>query len=300
MLDGVVGQRVDAPGVERGHGELDADGHERVDDRDEDDERVGAQERKAHRRHRDDRAAHEHGLAHPVAVEQPAGEEAGDGADERSGKQREPAHRGGLAQRALDVERHDGLHAHERRLEQRNDHDGRAVVARAQDAHPQHGLLERKLSARVEPDQGDARDDEDGGDGVVGARAERRQAVEQANQANRGEGDRRRVEPRALERAEALERQAGDGEDDRGGRRDDDEDGTPADVVDEQPHVGHDVGQRRREQRRVEDREERAREQHGHHAQLLAGDAETHRQTPFDEHSIDNEETEPQVAYLGA
>ena len=55
-----------------------------------------------------------------------------------------------MAEGALDVERHDGAHAHDGGLEHGDADDGDAVVAGAQDVHAQHRLLKGQLAACVE------------------------------------------------------------------------------------------------------------------------------------------------------
>ena len=233
MLNGLVGERVHAPGVDRRHRELDADGEHRIHHRDQKDGRIGAELDEAQHAAQDDSGADEHGHADAELVEQASRQHARKRADEGTRQKGESAYRGALAEHALDVERHDGLHADEGSLEEGDDDNDGAVVGRFENVDAQHGLGKVELAICVEANERDARDDEANREAEIGGRADRRQAIEQADEAAGGKHDGQQVEPRALELAVGLEHLCGAGNDDCRDEGDNDEDRAPAHRVDQ-------------------------------------------------------------------
>ena len=174
VLNGLVGERVHAPGVDRRHRELDADGEHRIHHRDQNDGRIGAELGKAQHATQDDSGTDEHGHADAELVEQASRQHARKRADESTRQEGESAYRGALAEHALDVERHDGLHADEGSLEEGDDDNDGAVVGRFENVDAQHGLGKVELAICVEANEGDTCDDEADREAEVGGRADRR------------------------------------------------------------------------------------------------------------------------------
>ncbi len=236
MLDGLIGKRVDAPGVQRSHDELHADDEQAVGHAHRDDGRVDAEQGESGRADQDDDDAADHRDANAACVEDAPGQKAGAGADGGAGQKRQAADGGGVAERALDIERHDGADAHDGGLEHGDADDGDAVVAGAQDIDAQHRLLKMQLALRVGEQQHDADDDEADVQRKVRRGAEAGQAVEQAHQAEGGKKERGHVEARALEVAVGLDGLRGADHHESGAHGHDGEDGAPADGVHE--HAG--------------------------------------------------------------
>ncbi len=228
MLNGLVGQRIHTPGVHGRHGELDADGHDRVHQRDHQDGGVNLVADEADERAGDATYADEHRAAHAMLVEQAPGEQPRERADDRAGEHRHAADGGALPQHALNVKRHDGLDADERGLEQRDDDDDRAVLLGFQDIDAQHGLVKVQLAIRVGAHERQAHHDERYRYDQIIRRAERRQTVQQADQADRRKHDRRSIELAAAEFAIGLQFLDGQKNDDAREHGHDHEDGAPA------------------------------------------------------------------------
>ena len=85
MLDNVVWQRVDAPGVERGHRKLQAYGEYRVSEHDEDEVGIHTQKREAESAEESDDGAGHDDLAHAETIEEAATHETHEGTDDRTG-----------------------------------------------------------------------------------------------------------------------------------------------------------------------------------------------------------------------
>ena len=163
MLDYVVGQRVDAPGVERGHRELQTDGEDRVGEHDEDEVGVHAQQREAKGSEERDEGAGHDDLAHAKAIEEPSAHETHESADHGAGQHRNTRHRGRVAADALNVERRDDTRAHEGCLHDDDDDDGRRVLARLEDVDLEHRDGQLELTTHEEAHEHEADDDEDAG-----------------------------------------------------------------------------------------------------------------------------------------
>ena len=245
VLNGLVGERVHAPGVDRRHRELDADGKHRVHRRDQKDGRIGAELGKAQHAAQDDSGTDEHGHADAELVEQTSRQHARKRADESTRQKGKSAYRGALAEHALDVKRHDGLHADESGLEEGDDDNDGTVVGRFENVDAQHGLGKVELAICVEADKRDTCDDEADREAEVGGRANRRQAIEQANETAGRKHDGQQVEPRAPELAVGLEHLCSAGNDDCRDNGDNDEDRTPTHRVDQHARQGRADGGRK-------------------------------------------------------
>ena len=238
VLNRLVGKRVHAPGVDRRHRELDADGEHRVHHRDQKDGRIGTELGEAQHAAQDDSGTDEHGHADAELVEQTPRQHARKRADEGTRQKGESAYRGALAKHALDVERHDGLHADEGGLEEGDDDDDGAVVGRLKDVDAQHRFGKVELAICVETDKRDACDDETDRKAEVGGRTDRRQAIEQADEAAGRKHDGQQVKLRALELAVRLEHLCSAGNDDCRDDGDNDENRAPAHRVDQHARKG--------------------------------------------------------------
>ena len=275
MLDDGVIERVHAPGVQRRHGELQADDERGIGEHHGDEARVDAEPREP-RRAQDghDNAGHRH-LPQPEAVEQAPAQKARKGADDRARQHGHAGHGGREAEGALDVEGRDDLAAQKRRLHDDDDDGGRGVGPRLQNAHVQHGVLKAQLPPHVQRHKPNTRRDEPQGEGHVISRGEGGKPVEQRHEAHRGEHHRGHVEGGAGELAVVAQREGRERHHDHAEGGHDGEQRPPAHVVHE--HAGKRGAHGRRE---ADDEPDDA---HGR-AALLAGE---HQQDDREHHRHD-------------